>query len=420
MARGSYSETSTESPESSVPPDGMEEDHETLPSSPNHNFAVEMVIANIANAAMIRSPSPDEPAPPSIHPDFPSIISTKGKEVLRPPESAITHPNTPVTHRLISTLERPTTTPPDTRAAHATLTRLVHNPVMDEYPINYKDPPTCNNYPIELGKDVDPANNHPGVGYWLNNPFGGHYFPFSIPNDEDPGAFERTGARYIHLSDDKESLIGMLGKGYPTYGLPLYLLERTNEGDYNPPPPLSLEQLRNFSPDSPLVPKIQEVLEYLQDHRLTAEVARTKWLLKKQKALREQVVALYKTAEPLERHLLEVDMQLTSARRRLQSHQAYLKISSTWLRLHPPPAHTDTHPFYIEPIPPPHRLALPKLQDEPEGHTPSSTRKMKRGKKPKNKPRREPKKNKDGKLCLRCQSEFHLSFNCPQKNRYCW
>ncbi len=110
---------------------------------------------------------------------------------------------------------------------------------------------------------MDPANRHPGVGYWLNDPFGGHYFPFSIPNDEDPGAFERTGACYIRLSDDKESLIGTLGKGYPTYGLPLYLLERTNEGGYNPPPPLSLEQLENFSPDSPLVPKIQEVLEYL-------------------------------------------------------------------------------------------------------------------------------------------------------------
>src|SRR6266702_5570067 len=157
MARGSYSETTTESPESSVPPDEMEEDHEPLPSTPEHNAAVEMVIANIVNAAMIRSPSPDEPAPPSIHPDFPSIISEKGKNVLRPPESATTQPNTPVIHRLVSTLEQPTTTSPDHRAAHATLTRLVHDPVMDNYPINYKDPPACNDYPIELGKDVDPA-----------------------------------------------------------------------------------------------------------------------------------------------------------------------------------------------------------------------------------------------------------------------
>jgi len=117
--------------------------------------------------------------------------------------------------------------------------------------------------------------------------------------------------------------------------------------------------------------------------------------------LREQVVALYKTTEPLERHLLEVDMQLTSVRRRLQSNQAYTKISSTWLRLHPPPTHTDTHPFYVESIPPPHRLALPRLQDEPEGHTPSLTKGAKRGKKkPKNKTPRGPKKNKDGKLCL--------------------
>ncbi len=139
-------------------------------------------------------------------------------------------------------------------------------------------------------------------------------------------------------------------------------------------------------------------------------------------------MALYKTAEPLERHLLEVDMQLTSVRCCLQSYQAYSRISSTWLRLHPPPTHTDTHPFYVEPIPPPHRLALPQLQDEPEGHTPSSSKKKRVPKKKKSekekkaaKPKeKKPKKNKGGKICLRCNSDYHLSFNCPQKNRYCW
>ncbi len=402
----------------------MEEDHQSPLPTPERNIAVEMVIANLINVTVTRPPSPNEPNPLSIHPDFSSIISTEGGNVLIPPESATTHPNTPVIHRLVSTLERPTTTPPDPRAAHATLTRLVHDPIMDSYPINYKDPPTCDDYPIKLGREVDPENRHPGVGYWLNDPFSGQYFPFSIPNDEDPGASKRTGAHYIHLSDDKESLIGTLGKGYPEYGLPLYLVERVDEGNYNPPPPLSLEQLENFSPDSPLIPKIQEVLEYLRDHRLTAEVARTKWLLKNQKALREQVIALYKTAEPIEHHLLEVDMQLTSARRHLQSHQAYSKISSTWLHLHPPPDHTSTHPFYVEAIPPPHCLALPKLQDEPEGHTPSLSQKKKRPKKKKSTAEKtkekKPKKNKGGKICLQCSSDYHLSFNCPQKNRYCW
>ncbi len=400
----------------------MEEDYQPLPFSPEHDTAIETVIANLVNVAMTSPPPSENSNPPSIHPDFPSVVSTEEGSVLRPPESTITRPNTPVIHHLASTFERPTVTPLDPRAAHVALTRLVHDPIMDNYPINYKDPPTCDDYPIELGKEVDPANRHPRVGYWLNDPFGSHYFPFSIPNDKDPGAFERTGARYVHLSDNKESLIGMLGKGYPKYGLPLYLIERVNEGNYNLPPPLSLEQLENFSPDSPLSPKIQEVLEYLRDHRLTAEVACTKWLLKNQKALREQVVALYKTAEPLERHLLEVDMQLTSVRCRLQSYQAYLKISSTWLCLHPPLTHTDTHPFYIEPIPPPHRLALPQLQDEPEGHTPSSSKKKRGLKKKKATPPKEkkPKKNKGGKICLRCNSDFHLSFNCPQKNCYCW
>src|SRR6266704_1059955 len=166
--------------------------------------------------------------------------------------------------------------------------------------------------------------------------------------------------------------------------------------------------MREATTHHPLAPKIQEVLEYLRDHQLTAEVAQTKRLLKNQKALREQVVALYKTAEPLERHLLEVDMQLTSVRCRLQSYQAYSRISSTWLRPHPPPTCTDTHPFYFKPIPPPHRLALPQLQDKPKGHTPSSSKK-KRGPKKKAtgkekvaKPKeKKPKKNKGGKICLR-------------------
>jgi len=33
---------------------------------------------------------------------------------------------------------------------------------------------------------------------------------------------------------------------------------------------------------------------------------------------------------------------------------------------------------------------------------------------------KKPKKNKGGKICLQCNSDYHLSFNCPQKNHYCW
>src|SRR6266702_1423572 len=196
MARGSYSETTTESPESSASPGTMEENYQPLPFSPEDDNTVEMVIANLINVAMT-SPLSNQTDPPSIHPDFPSIVSTEEGNVLRPAESTTTRPNTPVIHHLASTFERPTITPLDPRAAHVALTRLVHDPVMDNYPINYKDPPTCDDYPIELGREVDPANRHPGVGYWLNDPFSGHYFPFSIPNDEDPGTFERTGACYI-------------------------------------------------------------------------------------------------------------------------------------------------------------------------------------------------------------------------------
>ncbi len=112
MARGSYSETSTESPESSASLEAMEEDYRPLPFSPENDDTVEMVIANLVNVAMTSPPS-DQTDPPSIHPDFPSIISTEEGNVLRPAESVTTRPNTPVIHCLASTSERPTVTPLD-------------------------------------------------------------------------------------------------------------------------------------------------------------------------------------------------------------------------------------------------------------------------------------------------------------------
>ena len=112
MARGSYSETTTESPESSTFSGVMEEDYQPLPFSPENDDTVEMVIANLVNVAMTSPPS-DQTDPPSIHPDFPSIISTEEGNVLRPAESATTCPNTPIVHHLVSTLERPTVTPLD-------------------------------------------------------------------------------------------------------------------------------------------------------------------------------------------------------------------------------------------------------------------------------------------------------------------
>src|SRR5260370_21032098 len=127
--------------------------------------------------------------------------------------------------------------------------------------------------------------------------------------------------------------------------------------------------------------------------RLTAEVNRTRRLLKNQGALKNQIQAIYETVEPLERRLWDVNMQLSSARRRLQENQAFIRISDHWNRLHPPPLEESSSP-HIDPIPPPHRLAMPHLHDEPDRPTPSSskTTRVTRNK-----------KNKDRQLCLRCQ-----------------
>ncbi len=81
MARGSYSETSTESPESLASLEATEEDYQPLPFSPENDDTVEMVIANLVNVAMTSPPS-DQSDPPSIHPDFPSVITTEGGSIL--------------------------------------------------------------------------------------------------------------------------------------------------------------------------------------------------------------------------------------------------------------------------------------------------------------------------------------------------
>jgi len=104
MARGSYSETTTESPEDSMSSEAMGEDHQSPLPIQERDIAMEVVIANLVNVAMT-GPPPEESDPPSIHPDFSSVISTEEGNVLRPPESTTTCPSTPVTHRLISTLQ---------------------------------------------------------------------------------------------------------------------------------------------------------------------------------------------------------------------------------------------------------------------------------------------------------------------------
>src|SRR5258707_10433106 len=130
-------------------------------------------------------------------------------------------------------------------------------------------------------------------------------------------------------------------------------------------PTVTTELLQQLHKDSPLVPKIQEVLDDLQDARLTAEVHRTRRLLRNQDALKNQIQAIYKTAEPVERRLWDVNMQLSSARRRLQENQAFVRISDHWNRLHPPSLE-EAPPLPTHPIPPPHRLSLARLHHQPQ------------------------------------------------------
>ena len=131
--------------------------------------------------------------------------------------------------------------------------------------------------------------------------------------------------------------------------------------------------------------------------------------MKLEDALKMQIESIHRSAEPLERYLLEVEMQLASNRRRLQDGEAYTLIAEHWLVLHPPEPPVEPSVPYPLPIPPPHRLAMPRLHDEPEGHIQGASRRIRR-----------PKKNKGGKICFRCNADDHLSFNCPRRHKFCW
>src|SRR5258708_27019801 len=270
------------------------------------------------------------PSPQPINPDLPFVEVTDPKLVLHPPRTipappGLTRPSTPVIHR--STTE-------EARSAHAALTRLIHDPALDNYPINYER---------VTSPDLD---DHPGHPFWLNEPWGNRYFKFLIPCEDST----KQEAKYVRLSQDQESLIGTMGKGQPHYGLPLFLLPQEGE-DRDLTPTVTTELLQQLHKDSPLVPKIQEVLDDLQDVRLTAEVNRTRRLLRNQDALKSQVQAIYETAEPLERRLWDVNIQLSSARRRLQENQASVRISDHSTHLHPPSL--DEPSFSpINPLPP--------------------------------------------------------------------
>ena len=116
------------------------------------------------------------PSPHPIAPDLPYVEVTNTKLVLHPPKAVpappgLTCPPTPVLHH----------------SAHAALTRLIHDPALDSYPINYEH--------------VTPPNpdDHPGHPFWPNEPWGNRYFKFLIPCE---GSTVEQDTKYIKLSED--------------------------------------------------------------------------------------------------------------------------------------------------------------------------------------------------------------------------
>src|SRR5258708_39624185 len=108
------------------------------------------------------------PSPQPINPDLPFVEVTTTKLVLHPPRTipappGLTRPPTPVVHRPMTE---------EARSAHAALTRLIHDPALDDYPINYER--------------VTPPDlaDHPGPPFWLNEPWGNRYFNALIPCED--------------------------------------------------------------------------------------------------------------------------------------------------------------------------------------------------------------------------------------------
>ena len=94
MTRGSYSETTTESPGSSVSSRATKEDYQPLPFSPEHDTTVKTVIANLANVAMTSPPSPKNSDPPAFTQTFPASSPQK-KEMSCDPQNQQPHVQTP-------------------------------------------------------------------------------------------------------------------------------------------------------------------------------------------------------------------------------------------------------------------------------------------------------------------------------------
>src|SRR5260370_8488475 len=87
----------------------------------------------------------ESPSPQPINPELPFVEVTTTKLVLHPPRTipappGLTRPPTPVVHHPMAE---------EARSAHAALTKLIHDPALDDYPINYEriTPPDLADHP---------------------------------------------------------------------------------------------------------------------------------------------------------------------------------------------------------------------------------------------------------------------------------
>src|ERR1700744_3842662 len=94
--------------------------------------------------------------------------------------------------------------------------------------------------------------------------------------------------------------------------------------------------------------------------------------MRQRDTLKWQIEDIIRTTRPYEQSLLHAEIGLASVKNHLEEARALTKITEHWLQLHPP-IMEDSRNARIEPIPPPHRPAMPTLHDEPEGALPSSS-----------------------------------------------
>jgi len=138
--------------------------------------------------------------------------------------------------------------------------------------------------PIDYNRVTEePADDNPGLPFFLNRPSSLHYYPRLIRTDD----FDtQVVARFIYYRNRGQEVVGTMGRNQPLYATPVYL---STPNPTHLPIPLTNLQVCQFSSEDLRTYAIDKVLRRLEDPRIDAEVSRLREKLKLQIKIEKQL-----------------------------------------------------------------------------------------------------------------------------------